>query len=219
MSPAASGTMEGVFVPTKRQQKVVRITVWAAVLGLLLGVLAQVVFAVGADAHTALKTVSPKDGAQLTTAPTQVVLTFDDPISESFATVTVTGPGGSVGSGRAVVDGAVVTQALRPGLADGRYTVAFRVVSADGHPVSDTTTFQLAASPSPSATAAATPSAGSASPAPTGSATATAAQADAAPASADDGRTKRLGLAVGVAALALAAGTAVVAATRRRRAG
>ena len=209
--------MEGVFVPTKRQQKVVRITVWAAVLGLLLGVLAQVVFAVGADAHTALKTVSPADGSRLTTAPTQVVLTFDDPISETFATVTVTGPSGSVGTGRAAVDGAVVTQALCSGLADGRYTVAFRVVSADGHPVSDTTTFQLAASPSPSATTGATPSAGSSSPAP--SATATAAQADATPASADDGRTKRLGLAVGVAALALAAGTAVVAATRRRRAG
>ena len=212
--------MEGVFVPTKRQQKVVRITVWAAVLGLLLGVLAQVVFAVGADAHTALKTVSPKDGSQLTTAPTQVVLTFDDPISESFATVTVTGPGGSAGTGRATVDGAVVTQPLRPGLADGRYTVAFRVVSADGHPVSDTTTFQLAAAPSPSSTTSgATPSAASSSPAPSATATATAVQADAAPASADDGRTKRLGLAVGVAALALAAGTAVVAATRRRRAG
>lgn len=214
--------MEGVFVPTKRQQKVVRLTVWAAVLGLVLGVLAQVVFAVGADAHTALKTVSPKDGARLTTAPTQVVLTFDDPISESFATVTVTGPGGSVGTGRAAVDGAVVTQPLRPGLADGRYTVAFRVVSADGHPVSDTTTFQLAASPSPSATTSGATTSGATAPAGSTTAappaTATAAQADA-PASADDGRTKRLGLAVGVAALALAAGTAVVAATRRRRAG
>ncbi|GAB3435703.1 hypothetical protein GCM10027517_05120 [Phycicoccus ginsengisoli] len=203
------------FVPSKRQQKVVRLTVWAAVLGLLLGVLAQVVFAVGADAHTALKTVSPEDGARLTTAPTQVVLTFDDPISESFATVTVTGPDGSVGSGRPRVDGAVVTQPLQDGLADGTYTVAFRVVSADGHPVSDRTTFVLASAPAAAGTTSPPQSPASSAPSPT----ATAAPAGTASAKGDDGRTTRIGLAVGVAALALAAGIALVAVTRRRRSG
>jgi methionine-rich copper-binding protein CopC len=207
--------MGRVFVRSKRQQRVVRIAVWAAVLGLLATVLSQVVFAVGADAHTALKSVSPKDGARLASAPTEVVLTFDDPISESFAAVTVTGPGGSVGSGRATVQGAVVTQPLESGLGDGTYTVAFRVVSADGHPVSDRTTFVLVA-PGSSGSSSAT----SATTAAPESSTSPPSAAEAGPghtANSGDGRSKRLGLAVGVAALALAAGTALVAATRRRR--
>jgi hypothetical protein len=143
-----------------------------------------------------------------------VVLTFSEAIGTSFATVSVVGPDGSVSRGRAVVDGSTVTQALADGLPNGRYTVSFHVVSEDGHPVSDRTTFSLAAAatdpPVPSTPATATTS--------TTDPASTSAPTSAPPAGEDEGngRAVRIGLATGVAALALAAGVALVAATRRR---
>ena len=198
------------------KRRVIRISVWVAIIGLLLGVLSSIVMATGADAHAALRTISPEDGATLTSAPTQVVLTFNEPIGTSFATVSVAGAGGSVSEGKAAVDGVTVTQALSPALPDGRYTVSFRVVSEDGHPVSDRTTFSLAAAPTatplPGTPATSSPSTATG---PT-SAPTTAPSALPADEGEGDGRGLRLGLAVGVAALALAGGTALIAATRRR---
>jgi methionine-rich copper-binding protein CopC len=199
------------------KRRVIRIGVWVAVIGLLLGVLSSLVMATSADAHAALRSISPKDGAQLATAPTKVVLTFNEPIGTSFATVSVAGPDGSVSQGKAVVDGVTVTQSLADDLPDGSYTVSFHVVSEDGHPVSDRTTFTLAA-----ATATPLPQTSSTSTTSTASTPSTSAPTTTAPAAlpADDGegsgRALRIGLAVGVAALALAGGTALVAATRRR---
>lgn len=197
------------------KRRAIRIGVWVAILGLVLSVLSSLVMASGADAHAALKSISPENGSSLTTAPTRVVLTFDEPIGTSFATVTVTGAQGAVSAGRSVVDGVTVTQALAPDLPNGRYTVAFRVVSEDGHPVSDKTSFTVAATtPSSSQT-----SGPVATPLPATSTTATASATPTLPGDADQagsGRGLRIGLAVGVAALALAGGTALVASTRRR---
>jgi hypothetical protein len=211
--------MRRVFMHSRGTSRLVRITVWAAVLGLLLGVLSSLALAGSADAHAELRSTSPANGARLTQAPTQVVLTFSEAVSSSFATVVVTdGAGRSVSAGPAAVRGAVVTQRLAAGLATGSYTVAFRVVSDDGHPVSDLTTFTLAlpVSQGDSTTAGvptATPLATASSPTP---AVTDAAAAD--PAGATDGTARRIGLAVGVGALALAAGTALVALSRRERA-
>src|SRR5262245_58361062 len=133
--------MAHVYLESRRRDRLIRITVWAAIIGLVFGVLASLATAGSADAHAALRSITPADGARLAEAPTQVVLTFDDPVSTTCATVTVTDPAGvSVGQGRAEVDGSKVTQALASGLAAGLYVVAFRVVSEDGHPVSDRTT-------------------------------------------------------------------------------
>lgn len=205
------------------KRRIIRIGVWVAILGLLLGVLSSIIMATGADAHAALKSISPKDGATLATAPTKVVLTFNEPISTSFATVTVAGRAGAVSDGKAVVDGATVTQALTTDLANGAYTVSFKVVSKDGHAVSDRTTFTVAAAATPT-TATATSQGGTPSatlPATSGAATASATVGPASPVPGDadeagGGRALRIGLAVGVAALALAGGTALVASSRRR---
>ena len=204
------------FMDSEGKSRVIRIGVWVAIIGLLLGVLSSLVMATSADAHAALRSISPKDGAKLTAAPTQVVLTFNEPIGTSFATVSVAGPAGLVSQGKAVVDGVAVTQALADDLPDGRYTVSFHVVSEDGHPVSDRTTFTLAAAPT------ATPLPQTATSSSTAGGPTTSAPSTTTPAvlPADDdegnGRALRIGLAVGVAALALAGGTALVAATRRR---
>jgi methionine-rich copper-binding protein CopC len=198
------------------KRRVIRIGVWVAIIGLLLGVLSSLVMATGADAHAALRSVSPKDGATVSTAPTEVVLTFSEPVGTSFATVSVAGPSGSVSQGKAVVDGPTVTQALAADLPNGRYTVSFHVVSDDGHPVSDRTSFTVAAT----ATATSLPGSSATSTSPTTSPSATseptATSPSALPADGEgDGRALRIGLAVGVAALALAGGTALVAASRR----
>jgi copper resistance protein C len=207
-----------VYMESEGKRRVVRITVWVAVLGLLLGVLASIVTATSAEAHAALKSVDPKDGSTVTRVPAAVVLVFSEPIGTSFATVTVTGPSGSsVSDGKPQVEGDTVTQPLDPTMPNGRYTVDFRVVSDDGHPVSEQTTFTLRAA----ATATASPSSSSSAPSPTTSATNVPAPSQTAAAATTpaegDSTPLRLGLAVGVAALALAAGTAFVAMTRRRR--
>jgi len=203
-----------------RKRTTIRLTVWVAVLGLLLGVLSSLVTALGADAHAALRSVSPADGATVRSAPASVVLTFDEPISTSFATVTVTGPDGDAGNGRPKVDGTTVSLPLDSSLPNGTYKVAFRVVSEDGHPVSDTSTFRLAA-PVPTSSSA-SPTTGSSvptmTPLPQSSTSSASGTPSAATASgSDDGTGLRLGLAVGVGALAVAAGTALLAAARRRR--
>lgn len=202
------------------KRRVIRIGVWVAILGLLLGVLSSIIMATGAEAHAALESISPKDGSSVTTAPRRVVLTFSEPISTSFATVTVTGPDGVVSEGRTAVDGVTVTQALAPDVANGRYTVTYRVVSEDGHPVSDRTTFTVAAA-APATTPSET-SVPSATPLPASPSLSSSSAGSTLPDDADaagSGRGLRIGLAVGVAALALAGGTALVASGRRRSGG
>ena len=124
--------------------------------GFGLAAVTSVVSAAPASAHAELVRITPDRGAQLTTAPKDVVLEFNEPVSTSFATIVVTSAAGvSVTSGKPTVIGATVTQALVPRLAAGAYRVAFRVVSNDGHPVTGESGFTLTPAPttSPSAPA------------------------------------------------------------------
>jgi methionine-rich copper-binding protein CopC len=108
----------------------------------------SVISAAPASAHAALVKITPAAGAQLTAAPTQVVLEFDEPVSTAFATVVVTNATGvSVAQGKATVLGAKVTQALGPNMASGAYRVAFQVTSDDGHPVTGESAFTLTLAP------------------------------------------------------------------------
>jgi methionine-rich copper-binding protein CopC len=89
-----------------------------------------------ARAHSTLISMTPADGSLLTTAPTSVVLTFDSPIQDIGVVVVVTAPDGShVQSGAPTILDNVVTQGLSPITVKGRYLVAYRVTSTDGHPV------------------------------------------------------------------------------------
>lgn len=108
----------------------------------------------GVSAHAALTGTDPQDGSVLKTAPTQVTLTFSESIGlldDSFRVLDPdnrrvhTGDPGHAG-GRS--DTARVT--LPKGLATGTFTVAWRVVSADSHPISGAFTFSIG---KPSATA------------------------------------------------------------------
>lgn len=136
--------------------------------------------------HAALASSTPADGATVTSAD-EVVLTFNEDVNPDFVAVRVTGPDGSEVEGDPTVEGRSVRQPLAAALPAGRHQVAYRVVSADGHPVAGTLTFTTAATPasgSPaatetaSATAAATPTADAASPTPSTAAAPVSGEAD-----------------------------------------
>ena len=93
-------------------------------------------------AHSTLISMTPADGSLVMAAPTSVVLTFDSPIQDIGAVVVVTAPDGShVQSGSPSILDNVVTQALSPITLTGRYVVAYRVTSTDGHPVTQQLSF------------------------------------------------------------------------------
>ncbi|AOR37240.1 transporter [Streptomyces fodineus] len=100
-----------------------------------------------ASAHAALRTTDPPDGGVLRTAPRHVTLTFSESVgllTDSFRVYDPhnhrlrTGPADHA-PGRS--DTARVPLPAR--LATGTYTVAWRVVSADSHPVSGALTFSV----------------------------------------------------------------------------
>ncbi|MFC9648724.1 MULTISPECIES: copper resistance protein CopC [unclassified Streptomyces] len=133
---------------------------------------AAVVLAPPAQAHTALASSDPSDKSTLPASPGEIALTFNEKMDGAYARVAVTGPDDrSVASGSATAKGRTVTQRLTAAVPAGRYTVAFRVVSTDGHPVTGSLTYTVtpppapaassddtAASPEPTATPTATPS-------------------------------------------------------------
>lgn len=105
-------------------------------------------------AHTTLVSSTPTDGAQLDTPPTTIELVFSEPVDPRLVTVVVSSPSGARWQvGAPVVTEAVVSQEVRPLPEVGEYAVAYRVVSADGHPVSGEMRFTLTeAAPMPTAT-------------------------------------------------------------------
>ena len=94
-------------------------------------------------AHAALISSTPAEGASIATLPTSVSFTFDENVAEP-AFVAVTAP-----DGRSIIDGsprildATLTQAIKPVDEKGTYAMSYRVVSADGHPVTATLTFTV----------------------------------------------------------------------------
>ena len=91
-----------------------------------------------ASAHASLVGSDPEDGATLAAAPTTITFTFSENIGNP-AYVSVAAPNGSkidVSDVRAVDN--KVSSTVAEVNQKGRYTAAYRVVSADGHPVEGT---------------------------------------------------------------------------------
>lgn len=117
----------------------------------LVAVFGMVLFApAAASAHSELESSSPSDGESVPAAPTVVILTFSAAVEPQFAQIAVTSDDdSSVTTGEAVVDGDRVDQAVRI-TAGGTYTISYRIVSADGHPVQGQLSFVYRA-PAPTA--------------------------------------------------------------------
>nr|MDT0660671.1 copper resistance protein CopC [Micromonospora sp. DSM 115978] len=105
-----------------------------------------------AGAHAAIAATTPEKNAVLGSAPTEVTLTFTEPVRPVTGRVQVLAPDGKrVNDGEPTVRGAVLRIPIRA--ADnslGTYLVSYRVISADSHPIGGAYTFAVGA---PSASA------------------------------------------------------------------
>jgi methionine-rich copper-binding protein CopC len=128
----------------------------AAVRPALLAVLAVVVVAVvvvavplgvaPAAAHTAFASSDPAGGSTVDTLET-VTVSFTEAVTTDLATLTVTGPSGQrIDDGEATVEDVTLQVGVSP-IEAGEHQLAYRVVAADGHPVSGTVTFTYAGEP------------------------------------------------------------------------
>ncbi|MBT1541289.1 copper resistance protein CopC [Curtobacterium flaccumfaciens pv. flaccumfaciens] len=176
----------------------------AAALAIVAAGLLTLVGVQPASAHSALTSSTPADGAVVTEPLQTVDLTFSEaPLAglDAGLRIQVTDASGTeVATGDVTVSGTTMRRAVD--LDRGNYTVLWRYVSPDGHPIEGTLAFEYrAAAPVSTPSASVTPTA---STAPTPSATATATGAsDGAPSSSP-------GIAPGVW-VALGAGTVLVA--------
>ncbi|WP_433413597.1 copper resistance CopC family protein [Microtetraspora malaysiensis] len=105
----------------------------AAVVAFVVTLLLGTALAMPALAHTSLRSSDPKENSRVD-ALTEVNLTFSE--SVRYPVVLVRGPDGRrYESGTPAVHGSEVTQAVSGSLPAGKYSVAWRVVSSDGHPI------------------------------------------------------------------------------------
>ena len=117
-------------------------------MSIVAAVLLVVIPVSGAAGHAGLAFSNPEDGATLDVAPEEVVLTFTEELLSDLVEISV------LDSQDNPVVVTEVPQTPPPGtdvkvpwpadLPPGEYSVAFRVVSADGHPVTGRVTFSYA---------------------------------------------------------------------------
>ena len=91
----------------------------------------------GASAHAVVEQAQPTRGAALDRAPERVEVTFDEMVESSFGALRVFAADGErvdLGDVLRPSDDAVAVR-VEGDLPDGAYTVTYRVVSADSHPV------------------------------------------------------------------------------------
>jgi methionine-rich copper-binding protein CopC len=117
---------------------------------LLIAVAATMIIAVAimtatapaASAHTTLVRSSPADQSSLATAPTIVTLTFDENIRMPSVILVTDAAGASVVQGKTMLVANNASARVSTG-PSGDFAVAYRVVSADGHPVSGRLSFRV----------------------------------------------------------------------------
>lgn len=103
-----------------------------------------------AAAHSVLLRTTPASGSQVPSAPDSVVLTFNEMPRGRFSAIHVVGPDGKRhDSGPVRVVNDTVTELLGGSRPAGGYVVDWRVISADGHPVSGQFSFRALAAAAP----------------------------------------------------------------------
>ncbi|AWS44435.1 hypothetical protein DKM19_26900 [Streptosporangium sp. 'caverna'] len=112
-------------------------------------------------AHDSLKSSSPARDAEVSTVG-QIKLEFSAHVL--FPTIVLRGAGGRpVAIGKAHAAGPKVTSEVPEKLPQGKYVIAWRVVSSDGHPIEGEIPFTVTGSASSSAASSAPPAAASTS--------------------------------------------------------
>ncbi|NEE03799.1 copper resistance CopC family protein [Phytoactinopolyspora halotolerans] len=124
-------------------------TARAARTAVTVALTAVLAFALGtptASAHSSLVSSSPEDGATVEEQPGTVELVFNENVQDQpdFTQMAVLDADeNEFHTADPVVDGNRVRQDVSE-LPDGDYTISYRIVSADGHPVSGTIEFTMA---------------------------------------------------------------------------
>jgi copper transport protein len=136
-APRSGGREHGTILHHHRARRA-----WAVAVATLA---LAAVHAPGAQAHAVLVDTRPGNDVVVPASPQRVVLTFSEPVDASLGSVRVLdGEGEQVDDGNvARPDAREVAVGLDPGLAPGTYTVAWRVVSADSHPVAGAFVFHV----------------------------------------------------------------------------
>ena len=167
-----------------------------------------------AQAHSEWVSSDPADGAVLDAPPKTVSFTFNEVLMPDFVRFIGTDPAGQTGDlPVSSVEGSVATIEWPTTAPAGEWTVSYRVVSQDGHPIEGGITFAYAGtSPTPAPTSAAPTSASPTSAAPTSAAPAPSTS----PAADTSGGTSGL-LIVGVAIVVIVIVGIVIALVARRR--
>lgn len=102
-----------------------------------LAVAAMIAAPAPALAHDSLAGSSPEGGAAAAEAPGEIELSFSAPPQDVGLEIRVTGPDGTdVTDGDPQIEGSAAIQELSDAAqAPGEYSVVWRVVSSDGHPI------------------------------------------------------------------------------------
>lgn len=98
---------------------------------------------VPAQAHDQLIGSNPKQGAKLDKQPEWIELNYSGEIQNIGTEIRVEKDGEDFSAGEITVEGRTVKAALPDDLKPGDYTIAWRVVSQDGHPISGKVEFTI----------------------------------------------------------------------------
>jgi len=129
------------------------------------GLIAAIAPISAASAHNQLNSTDPAANSTIATAPSTITLTFEEaPLAEGDFITATSASGEKVALGAPVVNEDTVTATWPAAASSGTYTVSWRVVADDGHPVAGTFTFTIAGSASPSESASTTSQSASAPP-------------------------------------------------------
>lgn len=111
---------------------------------LMLSLLLVLTFPTSTWAHSKLETSTPPAGAKLTEAVQEVTLSFNENIDENLSTVKIKNEQGeAVEVADITVSANTILGTLTAPLPSGTYTVEWKIVGGDGHPIDGTYNFEV----------------------------------------------------------------------------
>jgi methionine-rich copper-binding protein CopC len=119
---------------------------WRAIAAMIMAAAAVISVGAPATAHAELESSSPGDGAELDAAPSVISFTFGEELIAAGNAITLTdiGTGSRLDLAEVEVDSNTASVTWPDTAGSGQYRAAYRVVSADGHPIAGSITFTIA---------------------------------------------------------------------------